>query len=62
MPTGSEIPYLFVVDQRRTGSSSAGGPTRGQILRIHPLGYTAVTGLEPIYQDFSTSGNLFPIQ
>ncbi len=61
-----EIPYLFVVDQRRLGRAQGGGPTRGQLLRIHPLGFTSsvgiATGLQPIFQDYTASGGVFPIQ
>ncbi|HZL21036.1 MAG TPA: hypothetical protein VFG23_25100 [Polyangia bacterium] len=67
MPTGfAEQPYLFVVDQRRLGREQGGGPTRGQLLRIHPLGFTSsvgpAVGLQPIFQDYTASGGLFPIQ
>jgi hypothetical protein len=61
----AEVPYLFVVDQRRLGRSQGGGPTRGQLLRIHPMGYqvpTPVTGYAPWFEDQSHSQNLFPIQ
>jgi hypothetical protein len=58
--------YLFVVDQRRLGREQGGGPTRGQLLRIHPLGYSStvgsVTGAQPLFQDYTASGGLFPIQ
>jgi hypothetical protein len=54
------VPYLFVVDQRRLGRSQGGGPTRGQILRINPLFAVTGGGLQPIYEDRTTSGNLFP--
>jgi hypothetical protein len=59
-----EVPYLFVVDQRRLGRTQGGGPTRGQLLRIHPLGYQVPTpkGLQPWYEDFAHSGDTFPIQ
>jgi hypothetical protein len=61
-----EAPYLFVVDQRRLGRSQGGGPTRGQLVRINPVGYAYTngnaTGVQPIYEDYSRSGNLFPIQ
>jgi hypothetical protein len=64
--TFDEVPYLFVVDQRRLGRQQGGGPTRGQLLRIHPLGFTSsvgvATGLQPIFQDYTTSGGIFPIQ
>jgi hypothetical protein len=64
--TPYEVPYLFVVDQRRLGREQGGGPTRGQLLRIHPLGYTSsvgvATGYQPIFQDYTTSGGIFPIQ
>jgi hypothetical protein len=64
---GYEAPYLFVVDQRRLGGSQGGGPTRGQLLRINPFGYTstvgsAPTGYQPIFEDYNASGGLFPIQ
>jgi hypothetical protein len=61
----SEAPYLFVVDQRRLGRSQGGGPTRGQLLRISPRGFqvaSPVIGYQPLYEDLSHSGNLFPIQ
>jgi hypothetical protein len=65
-PSFSEQPYLFVVDQRRLGRGQGGGPTRGQLLRIHPVGFTSsialATGLQPIFQDYTASGGLFPIQ
>jgi hypothetical protein len=65
-PPGYEAQYLFVVDQRRLGHSQGGGPTRGQLLRINPFGYAssvgAATGYQPIFEDYSTSGGLFPIQ
>ncbi len=62
-----EAPYLFVVDQRRLGGSQGGGPTRGQLVRINPFGYTssvgsAPTGYQPIFDDYNASGGLFPIQ
>ncbi len=61
-----EAPYLFVVDQRRLGREQGGGPTRGQLLRINPFGYTStvntVTGYQPIFEDYTASGGLFPIQ
>jgi hypothetical protein len=61
----AEVPYLFVVDQRRLGRTQGGGPTRGQLLRIHPRGFTItipVTGSQPWFEDLSHSNNLFPIQ
>jgi hypothetical protein len=65
-PGFSEQPYLFVVDTRRLGRGQGGGPTRGQLLRIHPVGFTSsvglATGLQPIFQDYTASGGLFPIQ
>ena len=63
--TTSEVPYLFVVDQRRLGRSQGGGPTRGQLLRIHPRGFaisSPVPGAQPWFEDLSHSANLFPIQ
>ena len=65
--TQTEERYLFVVDQRRLGRSQGGAPTRGQLLRIHPLGYSttvgsAPTGSQPIFEDYNASGGLFPIQ
>ena len=61
-----EAPYLFVVDQRRLGRAQGGGPTRGQLVRINPVGYAATigsaTGVQPTYEDYTRSGNLFPIQ
>ena len=62
----TEERYLFVVDQRRLGREQGGAATRGQLLRIHPLGYTSTvgsaTGLQPIFEDYNTSGGVFPIQ
>jgi len=61
----SGVPYLFVVDQRRLGRTQGGGPTRGQLLRIHPRGELItppVPGAEPWYEDLSHSANLFPMQ
>jgi hypothetical protein len=61
----NEVPYLFVVDQRRLGRSQGGGPTRGQLLRIHPRGApitVPVAGQAPWFEDLSHSANLFPIQ
>jgi hypothetical protein len=63
--TVSEVPYLFVVDQRRLGRSQGGGPTRGQLLRINPLGYaitSPVAGAQPWFEDLNHSANLFPVQ
>jgi hypothetical protein len=65
-PADFEAPYLFVVDQRRLGRAQGGGPTRGQLVRINPIGFAAtigsVTGVQPIYDDYTRSGGLFPIQ
>ncbi|MFL5304612.1 MAG: hypothetical protein ACJ8F1_05335 [Polyangia bacterium] len=62
----TEQRYLFVVDQRRLGREQGGAATRGQLLRINPLGYTSTvgsaTGLQPIFEDYNTSGGVFPIQ
>ena len=60
-----EVPYFFVVDQHRLGREQGGGPTRGQLLRINPLGYpvtigSAPTGYQPIFEDYNASGGLFP--
>ena len=66
-----EVPYLFVVDQHRLGREQGGGPTRGQLLRINPLGYSVTVGsafgavqpgYQPIFEDYNASGALFPIQ
>ncbi|HVY38927.1 MAG TPA: hypothetical protein VHM31_13375, partial [Polyangia bacterium] len=65
-PVTTEERYLFVVDQRRLGREQGGAATRGQLLRIHPLGYTSTvgsaTGLQPLFEDYNTSGGVFPIQ
>ena len=45
-PPAYEVPYLFVVDQHRLGREQGGGPTRGQLLRINPLGYAVTVGLD----------------
>jgi hypothetical protein len=52
-----ELPFLYMVDQRRVGSSRIGA-TRGQILRIDPHSPLQM----PIYQDFQTSMGGYPIQ
>jgi hypothetical protein len=61
-----EVPYVFVVDQRRLGAGLGGGPTRGQLLRIDPRGYsstlTTAGGNQPIYDDYTRSNSLFPVQ
>jgi hypothetical protein len=62
-----EVPYFLVVDQHRLGREQGGGPTRGQLLRINPLGDAvtigvAATGYQPIFEDYNASGGLFPIQ
>lgn len=63
MPNPSLVPYLFVVDQRRLGRSQGGGPTRGQLLRIHPLGLADTNGAhEAWFEDLSHSNNEFPMQ
>jgi len=60
------VVVLFVVDARRLGRGQGGGPTRGQLLRSHPVGFTSsvglATGVQPIFQDYNASGGLFPIQ
>lgn len=61
----SELPYLFVIDQRRLGSAAAGvGATRGQILRINPRRATTTntSSLVPIYDDPVSTASLWPIQ
>ena len=60
-----ELPFLFVIDQRRLGRASAGvGPTRGQVLRINPRRATTsnANSLVPIYDDPASTNNLWPIQ
>jgi hypothetical protein len=58
-----ETPYLFVVDQRALGRTQAGGPTRGQLLRIHPFGSPDPNGAyEPWFEDFTHSNNQYPIR
>jgi hypothetical protein len=56
-----ELPYLFVVDQRRLGRTRGSTATRGQVLRIHPTG-SVMLQRQPIYQDFTASGGVYPIQ
>ncbi len=59
------VPYLFVVDQRRLGRAQGSSATRGQLLRIHPRGnvlQTPKTGYQPLFEDLTHSVNLFPIQ
>jgi hypothetical protein len=63
--TPDDVPYLFVVDQRRLGRVQGSGATRGQLLRIHPRGLpvtSPVSGALPTFEDFTKSGQLFPIQ
>jgi len=55
-------PFFFVVDQRRQGTGQGGGPTRGQIVRVRPFGVATSVGYLPSYEDYMTSGGLFPIQ
>jgi hypothetical protein len=65
VPPVASPPYLFVVDQRRVGRNRlAGGATRGQILRINLQRYAPSDSLHPllIYDDFSSTSGLFPIQ
>jgi hypothetical protein len=60
-----DVPFLFVVDQRRLGRAQGSSATRGQLLRIHPRGNVQTlprTGYQPLYEDLAHSGNLFPIQ
>ncbi len=60
-----ELPFMFVIDQRRLGSIAAGvGATRGQILRINPRRATTTdtSSLVPIYDDPVSTNNLWPIQ
>ena len=60
-----EFPFMFVIDQRRLGSISAGvGATRGQVLRINPRRATTsdTNSLVPIYDDPVSTNNLWPIQ
>ncbi len=60
-----ELPYMFVIDQRRLGSAAAGvGATRGQVLRINPRRATTTdtNSLVPIYDDPVSTTNLWPIQ
>jgi hypothetical protein len=54
--------FFFVVDQRRLGRSQGGGPTRGQVVRVSPFGYSTSAGNQPILEDYQRSGGLFPIQ
>jgi hypothetical protein len=62
---GNDVPYLFVVDQRRLGRAQGSSAARGQLLRIHPRGNAVTTpkaGSQPLYEDLTHSNNLFPIQ
>jgi hypothetical protein len=59
--TTKSAPFFFVVDQRRVGTSQGGGPTRGQIVRVNPFGLAA-NGYLPVYEDYTASNKLFPIQ
>ena len=60
--TGKAAPFFFVVDQRRLGRGTGGGPTRGQIVRVNPYGLSTSNGFLPVYEDFHGSNGLFPIQ
>lgn len=60
-----ELPFLFVVDQRRLARASLGvGATRGQVLRVYSRKSTGanVNNLLPVYDDFTSSGGLWPVQ
>jgi hypothetical protein len=60
-----ELPFLFVVDQRRLSRASLGvGPTRGQVLRVYSRRSTGtnVNNLLPVYDDLTSSGGLWPVQ
>jgi len=59
-----ELPFLFVVDQRRLGRAAAGvGATRWQILRINPRKANSDgSSLLPVYAEPDTTGNHWPIQ
>lgn len=64
-PNQADVPYLFVVDQLRLGRTAGGGRTRGQLLRIQPRGQAITSptaGSQPWFEDFTRSGELFPIQ
>ncbi|HET6146380.1 MAG TPA: hypothetical protein VFH68_02525 [Polyangia bacterium] len=60
-----ELPFLFVVDQRRLARANAGvSATRGQVLRVYsrkPTGSDA-NSLLPVYDDLTSSGGLWPVQ
>jgi hypothetical protein len=61
----NDVPYLFIVDQRRLGRTQGSGAARGQLLRIHPRGLaltSPVVGAQPVVEDFNKSGELFPVQ
>jgi hypothetical protein len=60
-----ELPFLYVVDQRRLARPAIGAAaTRGQVLRVYsrkPTG-TDFNSLLPVYDDSISSANLWPIQ
>jgi hypothetical protein len=60
-----ELPFLFVVDQRRLARASLGvSATRGQVLRVYSRKPTTsdANSLLPVYDDPASSANLWPIQ
>jgi len=60
-----ELPFMFVVDQRRLATASIGiSGTRGQVLRIYSRKVTTsdVNSLLPVYDDLTSSGGLWPVQ
>jgi hypothetical protein len=65
LATTQELPFLFVVDQRRLARASLGvSATRGQVLRVYSRKPTTsdANSLLPVYDDPASSANLWPIQ
>jgi hypothetical protein len=56
---GSDMPYMFVVDQRQISGGRAG--VRGQILRITPR-ISETTSPVAGFESFANGGRYFPIQ
>lgn len=56
---GSEMPYMYIVDQRQIVGGRAGA--RGQILRVAPR-ISESTAPIPGVESFTASGRYFPIQ
>jgi hypothetical protein len=58
---GSDLPYMYIVDQRQVVNTRAGVGVRGQILRVTPR-VSATTAPLPGVESFTAGGRYFPIQ